>query len=232
MNKREQLESLKRENARERQEARDNEWYIRDGEDYTIQMVRDKMARVLADAELTPEERKEKLAKMKEEIDTILDTRDDREHEFIEQELERHNTEHELEQEILQEEKPDNEPSGGDSLNLLFRARSSLTAGAEKMRKEIEEKRIKLNEEEQFSTILISNSERDNIPSFAKPRSRRKRVEPEQTARIDTAVLKQREIGMMYRDSQELQESHLIKLGKKKPPEAPPEEIEGEESAS
>ena len=232
MNKKEQLENMRREHARDRQEIRDNEWFIRDGEDSRIQRIRDNMTRILHDAGIEAEQRKEKLATLKGEIELILDARDEREHNFIEQELQRHQMEQELEQEIEQEEKlklaEEKSNAQGESLNLMFRARSSLTVGAEQMRKNIEESRKELNEAEQFSTILINNSERDNIPSFINTKSRRmKEVPPlEQIARIDTIVIKQREIGMMYRESQELQESQLKKLNKKpleKPPEKPPE---------
>ena len=151
ISKKEQLENLKRENARERAEVRDNEWFIRDGEDSTMQMIRDNMARTLANAEITPEERREKLAAMKDEIDRILDSREDREHDFIEQELQRHQVEQELELEI--EKETATEPKD-DSINIMFRARSSLNAGAERMRKEIEEKSKQLNDIEEMIAWL------------------------------------------------------------------------------
>ncbi|MCL1843724.1 MAG: hypothetical protein FWF79_07920 [Defluviitaleaceae bacterium] len=221
MNKRELLESLRRENARERGETRENEMYTREGEDFRIEGIRDKMARTLTDPDIDAESRKKRLATFKEEIDTILDERDEREHAFIEQELIRHKTEQELEDEITgEEEKSIEKPNEQtESLRQLLRAHPALTAGAEQKRKEIEENRIDLSEEEQFSTILINNSALDKIPQFKPVRRRKKKEEPEQSARIDTIVLKQREIGIMYRESQELQESQLKKA--KKPPATP-----------
>jgi hypothetical protein len=215
---------------RDRAEIRENEMYIRDGEDMRIQRIRDNMARVLDDAEIDSETRKEKLAMFKEEIELILDERNEREHQFIEQELQRHQQEQELEQEIEEEEKKlelanengkAQQDTKADSLGFLYRTRSSLVAGAEQMRKEIEENRSELTEDEQFSTILINNSARDKIPDFTS--SRRRKSEEEQAARIDTIVIKQREIGLMYRDSQELQKSQLKKTSKTPPPEYPPE---------
>lgn len=202
---------MRREHARERQEARDKEWDIRDGEDYAIQMMRDAMAQTLADKELSAEERKEKLAGLKAKIDEILDKRDEREHLFIERELRHHEAEQKLQQEIDEEARKNAPEPPQNSLNLLFRARSSLTAGAEKLRKDIQENSRELDEDEQFSTILINNSEMDGVPDFKKSRKRREAEPPEQTARIDTIVIKQREIGMMYRDSQEQQNRILGK---------------------
>lgn len=220
MNKKERLESLRR------QQARENELYLRDGEDYRIQSIRDKMARTLNDAEIDTEQRKARLAALKEEIKTILDKRDEREHQFIEKELQRHKLEQKLEQEIAQEEAKINgeeqSTAQQNSLNLLFRARPLLTAGAEQLRKTIEENQKNLTEDEQFSTILTNNSKRDTIPDFKK--SCRKKAELlEQTAKIDTIVIKQREIGMMYRESQEQQN---IQLGKA--PKTPPKESDDE----
>ncbi|MCL2387391.1 MAG: hypothetical protein FWC89_07585 [Defluviitaleaceae bacterium] len=233
MTKKEQLESIKREHAYDRQETRDNEWFIRDGEDQRIQVIRDKMTRILHDAEIEPIKRKEILASLKDEIDDILDKRDDREHAFIEEELKRHQVEEELKQEIEKEEEKEKQElakSNGEaqlqtnSLNILFRARSSLNAGAEQLRKNIEENRKELSEEEQFSTILINNSERDTIPNFKK--SRRKKAEPKEPAvRIDSIVLKQREIGLMYRESQELQNQQLNKKPTK-PQEPEPDPLD------
>jgi hypothetical protein len=216
MTKRERLDALRKENMRVRAETRENEMYTREGEEFTIQMIRDKMERALNDTEMEAEARKEKLALFKEEIETILDARDEREHDFIEQELKRHQLEHELEQEIQREEQAEKAEEQGDDISIVFKARSSLAASAEQMRKSIEESRRELNEAEQFSTILINNSERDAIPSFATSRRKKREAKaPEQIARIDTVVIKQREIGMMYRESQELQEIQLKKLGKK-----------------
>lgn len=222
MNKREQLKNLRMKHLRERNEIRDDEMYTREGEDYRIERIRNEMARILNDPEIDPESRKKSLAHYKEEIEQILDLRDEREHNFIEQELKNHQLEQELEQQIEAEERqqqitqPENQSS---NLNILFQARSSLTAGAEQLRKNIEESRRELTEDEQFSTILINSSERDNIPSFKKSR-RKKAEEPEQSARIDTIVIKQREIGMMYRESQEQQN---ILLGKKPTQEQEPD---------
>jgi hypothetical protein len=201
------------EHARERNETRDNEWYMRDGEDKRIQAIRDKMSRLLDDAEVNKEDRKEKLAHMKDEIETILDARDDREQNFIELELERHKQEQELEQQIAEEEQAAAPPAPPNALNFMFRARSSLAAGAEQMRKSIEENRRNLSEEEQFSTILINNSEREEIPNFRNSRRRKKEEAAIPLARIDTIVIKQREVGMLYKESQAQQE---MDLGKKK----------------
>jgi hypothetical protein len=211
---------MRREHARERNEVRDEEWWVREGEDQRIQAIRDKMARMLDDAEISTEERKKKLALHKEEIEQILDERDEREHGFIEQELERHKLEQELENKIAEEEQLStksskaNEPApliDSDTFSMHLRARSTLNVSGEQMRKSIEENRKELNEAEQFSTILINSSERGEIPDFKK--SRRKRAEPpEQIARIDTVVIKQREIGILYRESQEAQDRHLGKI--------------------
>ncbi|MCL2050046.1 MAG: hypothetical protein FWG87_15100 [Defluviitaleaceae bacterium] len=221
--KKEQLEALKREHARERAEARDNEMYVREGEDFTMQMLREKMARVLNDSELDTEARKEKLALHKEEIEQILDARAEREHEFIERELRNHQLEQELEAEILAEEAPP--PPAGEGLNIKFQSRSALTAGAELLRKDIQEKSKELSEEEQFSTILINSSERGHIPTFV--RQRRKKQEPAEPVRIDTIVSKQREIGMMYKESLEQQKAQLTsiedKLKKSQEDYTPPE---------
>ena len=226
MNKKEQLLSMRREHLRERMEVKDNEWFIREGEDARIQAIRDKMTRTLHDAEITGEKRKKILSNFNEEIEKILDERDEREHDFIELELKRHQMEQELELEIEAEEAKLKEPPLGNSINNVFLARSTLTAGAEQMRKTIEEKRRKLSEEEQFSTIMISNSERDNIPDFTNLQPRRKkRKEHEQAVKIDTIVIKQREIGMMYRESQELQESQLSKPKQTKPKEIEEAEV-------
>jgi hypothetical protein len=214
LTKKEQLEALRKENMRVRAEVRENEMYTREGEEFTIQMIRDKMARVLNDAEIDTEKRRERLAEHKEEIETILDARAEREHEFIERELLRHQQEQELEAEIAAEEAAEATEPIGDRLNIKFQARSSLTAGAELLRKDIEEKRKELNEDEQFSTILINSSERENIPVFVRQR-RKKEETPEQSARIDTIVVKQREIGMMYRESLEQQKAQLSALDKK-----------------
>ncbi|MCL1862705.1 MAG: hypothetical protein FWF78_03965 [Defluviitaleaceae bacterium] len=230
MNKREYLENIRRDHARDRAETRDNEMYIRDGEDFTIQMIREKMARILHDAEIDAEQRKETLAKMKEEIEVILDQRDEREHDFIEQELQRHQLEQELEQELINEEqskKPRKTETDEyrERLNQLLFAQTSLKIGAEATRKAIQENSRELNEAEQFSTILINNSERDTIPAFTSTRRKIKEASmPEQIARIDTIVVKQREIGMLYKESQQLQESQLKKP--KKEPEPPPPEPE------
>lgn len=220
MNKRERLENLRREHARERQEIRDNEWDIRDAEDYKINMYRDQMAQILQNPELIPEQRKEQLANHKNAIEEVLKAREERELDFIEQELKRHALEAQLAQEIEEEEKANAPPQegAGESLNPLFRVGPIRTLGAEQIRKNIMEKSKELTEDEQFSTILINTSDRDAIPDFRK--SRRKREEPEQTARIDTIVIKQREIGIMYRESQELQKQHLNKS--KKTAEPPP----------
>ena len=226
MDKREQLKEMRKQHMFARNEIRDNEMYTREGDDMRIQMIRDNMTSLLADPEIDPEERKERLASQKAVIEEILDLRDEREHEFIEQELQHHQLEQELEQEIEEEEREKNlvieNPEDGQKLE--FRARPFLVAGAEQMRKIIEENRKALNEDEQFSTILINSSEREAIPSFIKSR-RKKAEEPQQAARIDTIVIKQREIGMMYRESQELQESQL----KKNKPEISEQEEEFEE---
>jgi hypothetical protein len=212
MNKKERLKEMRMRHMRERAEIRDNEMYTREGEDMRIQQIRDNMAGVLANPNFNTDERKQKLAFMKTSIDEILDLRDEREHAFIEEELKNHQLEQELEQEIESEEKKS--VPVNDELKIQLRARPFLAAGAEQMRKIIEEKRKELDEDEQFSTILINNSERDNIPSFV--RTRRKNDEQsEQPARIDTIVIKQREIGLMYRESRELQESQLKKSAKK-----------------
>ncbi|MCL2199897.1 MAG: hypothetical protein FWB80_13345 [Defluviitaleaceae bacterium] len=242
MNKREQLDNMRREHARDRAEIRDNEMYTREGEDFTIQMIRDKMARVLHDPEIDAEHRKETLAIMKEEIEVILDQRDEREHDFIEQELQRHQLEQELEQEILNEER-EKKPKKTETdeyrekLSQLLYARTSLKVGAEATRKAIQENSRELTEAEQFSTILINNSERDAIPAFTTSRRRIKEaLAPEQIARIDTVVAKQREIGMLYKESAQLQESQLKKPPKKElpppPPEEKPEEIDELEESS
>lgn len=222
------MENMRREHARERAETRDDETYTREGEEFTIQMIREKMARLLDDAEISREARKEKLAAMKEEIELILDARDEREYQFIERELEHHRLEQELALEIEREERESRVADGTepDEKNVLPLVRPLITASAEQMRKEIEEKRRRLNEDEQCSTILLSTSERGEIPGFAPPRRRKKRDEKEQSARLDTLVLKQREISLMYHESQELQHSMLGKE-KKKSPE--PEEIENPE---
>jgi hypothetical protein len=204
MDKKAQLEIMRREHRRESAEARDNEMYIRDGEDQRIQMIRVKMERILRDTEITAERRKELLANQKNEIELLLDERNEREHDFIAQELRRHQLEQELEQEIVRSEKKEKIKK-----NVLFHPRTTLTVGAEQIRKNIEENRLVLSEEEQFSTILINNSERENIPEFAKNRRKKEPPPPDQSARIDTIVIKQREIGMMYRESRELQESLL-----------------------
>lgn len=235
MNKREQLAHMRKEHARDRAETRDNEMYTREGEDFTIQMIRDKMARVLHDPEIDAEHRKERLAELKEEIEVILDQRDEREHDFIEQELQRHQLEQELEQEIREEEqekKPKKTETDEyrEKLSQLLYARTSLKVGAEATRKAIQENSRALSEAEQFSTILINNSERDAIPAFTSNASRRKIKEappPEQIARIDTLVAKQREIGMLYKESAQLQESQLQKPPKREVPPTPePEEPE------
>ncbi|MCL2357561.1 MAG: hypothetical protein FWC70_10515 [Defluviitaleaceae bacterium] len=220
MTKRERLENMRREHARERNETREDEMYRREGEEFTIQTIRESMTRVLGMAEISPEERKEQLARLKDEIDEMLDARDEREYSFIERELEHHRLEQEIAQEIELEEKKSRPPSSNEVLPLV---RPLITASAEQMRKEIEEKRRRLNEDEQCSTILLSTSERDIVPQFAPRRRIRKREEPVQIARIDSLVLKQREISLMYHESQELQKSML-----KKPKNAPapkPEEI-------
>jgi hypothetical protein len=181
-----------------------------------IQQIRDAMAGLLADEKLASEERKGRLAQMKNQIEVILDLRDERERAFIEQELQHHQLEQELEQEIEADEarkKPPQKPET-EGLQLLFRARPFMAAGAEQLRKTIEENRKELNEDEQFSTILINNSERENIPSFVRTRKKKEET-AEQAARIDTIVVKQREIGMMYKESQELQESQLKKVAAK-----------------
>lgn len=219
--KKERLKEMRKRHMRERAEVRENEMYAREGEDMRIQQIRDVMAGVLADPKIISEERKARLASLKATIEDILDERDERERAFIEEELKNHQLEQELEQEIEEEERRKNPaPKPQDeNLRIQLRARPFMAAGAEQLRKIIEENRKELNEDEQFSTILINNSERDNIPTFVKTR-RKKEEQPEQSARIDTIVIKQREIGMMYRDSRELQESQLKKVAKK--PESPP----------
>ncbi|MCL2223659.1 MAG: hypothetical protein FWB96_01685 [Defluviitaleaceae bacterium] len=217
--KRERLKEMRKLHMRIRAETRDNEMYARESEEMRIQRTRDAMTSILANPDLTSEERKEKLTSMKASIEAILDERDEREHAFIEEELEHHRLEQELEQEIEAEEQKKKvaKSNQNDSMRLQFRARPFLAAGAEQLRKIIEENRKELNEDEQFSTILINNSEREAIPSFVK--ARRKKEEPsDQNARIDTIVIKQREIGMMYRDSRELQESQLRAAKKAEPP--------------
>jgi len=213
MDKREKLKELRKQHMRERAEVRDDEMYIRDGEDMRIERIRASMAGVLADPNLASEERKEKLAELKNSIEDILDARDEREHAFIEQELEHHRLEQELEQEIEAEERKDDPEPQDDSVSILVRARPFINAGAEQLRKNIEENRKELNEDEQFSTILINNSEREKMPGFITTR-RKKREESQQTARIDTVLIKQREIGMMYRQRAEQQEQQLKKAEK------------------
>ena len=213
MDKREKLKELRKQHMRERAEVRDDEMYIRDGEDMRIERIRASMAGVLADPNLASEERKEKLAELKNSIEDILDARDEREHAFIEQELEHHRLEQELEQEIEAEERKDDTEPQDDSVSILVRARPFINAGAEQLRKNIEENRKELNEDEQFSTILINNSEREKMPGFITTR-RKKREESQQTARIDTVLIKQREIGMMYRQRAEQQEQQLKKAEK------------------
>ena len=210
------MEYMRREHARERCEIRDNEWDIRDGENARISMFRENMTVVLSDPKIESEARKAKLAALKEEIEKVMDVREERERNFIDDELKRHEIEQALEKEIEEEERVTRPKpiSPGNRISILQQARSSLTVGAEQLRKTIEENRKELNEDEQFSTILINSSERENIPSFKK--SRRKRDNPpEQPARIDTVVIKQREIGQMYRESQELQLMQLRKSVKK-----------------
>jgi len=220
MNKREELDNMRREHARERQEIRDDEWDIRDGEDYMVQKHRTKMAEVLKNTEITPEKRKADLAVLKEMIEEIMDKREQRELDFIEQELQRHEQEAKLEAEITEEEKADTpEPAQEQNENIspLFRTGPVLTLSAEQIRKNINEKSKELTEEEQFSTILINTSDRDAIPNFKQTR-RRREIVAAQSPRIDTKALKQREIGNMYKESQEQQEQMLNKKKKSLPP--------------
>ncbi|MCL1844593.1 MAG: hypothetical protein FWF77_01680 [Defluviitaleaceae bacterium] len=239
MTNRERLENMRREHARERNETRDDEMYTREGEDLRIETIREKMASVLNDAEITAEKRKELLAHFKEEIEVILDERDEREYNFIERELEHHRLEQELAQEIESEEREERGEEAEDAEILPF-VRPLITAGAEQMRKEIEEKRRELNEEEQCNTILLSTSERGEIPGFTQARRRKRRGE-EQNVRIDTFVSRQREITLMYHMGKEMQEQ-LLNKNKKSPTledfddsdlpdefEVPPEEPPAEE---
>ncbi|MCL1878331.1 MAG: hypothetical protein FWF80_05700, partial [Defluviitaleaceae bacterium] len=160
MTKREKLENMRREHARERNETRDDEMYRREGEDFSIESIREKMAIALGDAEISAEMRKERLTYFKQEIEDILDARDEREYAFIERELEHHRLEQEIAQEIENEEKINRAKEGMEEKEILPLVRPLITAGAEQMRKEIEERRRQLNESEQCNTILLSNSER------------------------------------------------------------------------
>ena len=232
MTKREQLENMRRENARDRAELREDEMYRREGEDIHIHSIREKMARILVDEEIDTEKRRANLATLKDEIETILDQRNEREHEFIAQELERHRMEQELEQEVAKEEIV---AVPIDIGSRLFMPRPYVNVGAEQIRKDIEEKNAKLTEEEKFSTIIAHSGARENIPDFKSSRRKKKELEnddePKQPMpRIDTIVIKQREIGMLYRESQDEQ---LRQLGKKKDEvikeTEPVEEIEHED---
>ena len=182
-----------------------------------VQKHRQKMAEVLANAELTPEKRKADLAVLKEMIDEIMDKREQRELDFIEQELQRHEQEAKLEAEIIEEEKSDNPEPEQEGISPLFRTGPVLTLSAEQIRKNIKEKSKELTEEEQFSTILINTSDREAIPDFKQTR-RRREIAAAQITRIDTKVIKQREIGNMYKEAQEQQEQMLNKKKKSLPP--------------